>query len=131
MSFSFQKVVGVESDNSSLIGLRDIGEDAVNHSDEHSVLVRVTGVLDDWHNVGSRFGDVEQITAGSVRELDGVDETFGSDDVRNVRNCSSRSSTKIENLNIKLTFKPKNPFILVCLERCGFYQHHREWQQQA
>jgi len=66
VSFSFQKVVGVESDNSSLIGLRDIGEDDVDHADEHSVLVRVTGVLDDWHNVRARLRDVEQISAGSV-----------------------------------------------------------------
>lgn len=98
MSFSFQEVVRVESDNSSLVGLRNIGEDDVDHADEHSVLVRVTGVLDDRNNVGSSLRDVEQISAGSVRELDGVDETFGSDDVRNVRNCSSGSSTKIENL---------------------------------
>ena len=101
MSFRLQEVVRVESDNSSLIGLRDIGEDDVDHADEHSVLMRVTRVLDDRHNVGSSLGDVEQISAGSVRELDGVDETFWSDDVRNVRNCSSGSSTKIENLIIK------------------------------
>ena len=98
MSLSFQEVVSIESDDSSLIGLRDVSKDDVDHADEHSVLVRVTGVLDDRHNVGSRLSNVEKIATGSVGKLNSVDETFGSDDVRNVGNSGSRSSTKIENL---------------------------------
>lgn len=43
----FQKVVGVEADDTGLVGLGDVGEDDVDHGDEHSVFGGMTGVLDD------------------------------------------------------------------------------------
>lgn len=98
VTLRFQKVVGIECHNSGLIGLGNVSEDAVNHTDKHSVFVGVSGVLDDWDDVGSLLRDVEKISAGSVGEFNGVDETFWSDDVRDVGNSSSRGSTKIENL---------------------------------
>ena len=45
---SLQEVVRVEGDNTGLIWLGNIGEDAVNHADQHSVLPWVAGVLDNW-----------------------------------------------------------------------------------
>ena len=38
-----------------LVGLRHIGKDAVDHGDQHAVLVRVPRVLDDGNDVGSLF----------------------------------------------------------------------------
>ena len=71
-----EEVVRVESDDTGLVGLSDIGEHDVDHADEHSVLVRMTGVLDDRNDVGSLLGHVDQVAAGSVRELDCVDQSF-------------------------------------------------------
>jgi hypothetical protein len=36
-----------------LVGLCNVGEDCVNHSNEHAVLVGVTGIFDNWDNVGA------------------------------------------------------------------------------
>lgn len=74
----------VEGDDTGLIGLRNISEDDINHGDEHAVLVWVTGILNDGDDVGSLLGHVDEITTGSVRELNGVDETRWTDDIGNV-----------------------------------------------
>lgn len=39
--------MGVEGDDTRLVGLGDVGEDDVDHLDEHSVFLRVSGVVDD------------------------------------------------------------------------------------
>ena len=60
------EVRGVEAKNTGLIWLGDIGEDDVDHGHEHSVLLGVSGVLDDRDNVGSLLGHVDQITPASL-----------------------------------------------------------------
>ena len=42
---NLEEVLGVEDDDTGLIGLGNIGEDAIDHADEHAVLQWVTGVL--------------------------------------------------------------------------------------
>ena len=61
------------SRKTDLIRLSHVGEDGVHHGHEHPVLVRVSRVLDDRDNVGPLLGHVDEIAAGPVRELDGVD----------------------------------------------------------
>lgn len=39
--------MGVEADDSGLVGLSDVGEDDVDHLNQHSVFLGVTGVFDD------------------------------------------------------------------------------------
>lgn len=77
--------MGVQTDDTSLIGLRDIGEDGVDHADEHAVLQGVAGVFDDRDDVGAMRSHADQITAGTVRELNGVNGTGRADDVSDVR----------------------------------------------
>ena len=57
-----------------MIRLSDISEDDIDHVEEHAVLERVTSILNDGDDVGSDLGEVDKITARTVRELDGVDE---------------------------------------------------------
>ena len=95
---ALQEETSIQSDDTGLVRLGDIGEDAVDHWDEHSVLQGMTGVLDNGDNVGAASCHVDQVTAGSVRELDGVDCTSGANNVGNVRNGSSRSGTEVQNL---------------------------------
>ena len=98
MTFRFEEVVRIEGDDTSLVRLGDVGEDAVDHTDKHSVLVWVSGVLDNRNNICSRLGDVQQVPSGTVRELDSVDESLRTDDVGNVGHSCSRSSSQVKNL---------------------------------
>jgi hypothetical protein len=110
--------------------LLTIGEDDIDHADEHPVLCRVTGVLDDGDNVGPLLGHVDEISSTSVRELDSVYGSLGSDNVGNVgyrgtavrarnsirikrhqlpsrhsssaRSTDSRSSSEVEHLGTRL-----------------------------
>lgn len=68
-----QEQVGVQANDTSLVRLGNIGEDAVNHGNKHAILERVTGVLDDRDDVGAVSGHVDKITARTVGELDSVD----------------------------------------------------------
>lgn len=96
VSAVLEEILRVEGDDSGLIGLRNVSEHGVDHADQHAILVRMTSVFDDRNNIRSLLGDVDQITARSGGELDGIDETFGSDNVRDVGNCGSGSSAQIE-----------------------------------
>lgn len=48
-----EEVVCVESNNTCLIGLSDIGENDIDHLDEHSVFLGVTSVFYDGDGVGT------------------------------------------------------------------------------
>lgn len=97
-SLVLEEQVCVQGDNSGLIGLGNIGEDSVDHSDEHSVLLGVSSILDDGDDVGSLLGHAYQVSAGSVGELNSVDGTGGAHDISNVRNGGSGGSTKVQDL---------------------------------
>jgi len=93
-----QEVVGVDTNDTGLIRLGNIGKDDIDHTDEHAVLVGVTSILNNGDDVGALLGHVDQIASRAVRELDGVDETLRSDNIGNVGNGGSGSSTEVENL---------------------------------
>jgi len=93
-----EKMVRIEGNDTGLVWLRDIGEDAINHADEHSVLVRVSGVLDNRNNICPRLGHVEQISSRAVRELDSVDESFRADDVGNMGHSGARGGAQVKDL---------------------------------
>lgn len=95
---NLEEQVGVETDDTGLVRLGNIGEDAVDHADEHAVLERVTGILDDGDDVCAVGSHVDEITAGTVGELDGVDGTGGTDNISNVGDGGTRGSTKVKNL---------------------------------
>lgn len=101
-TLSLEEHVGVQSNNTGLIGLGNIGEDDINHGHEHTVTERVTGILNDRDDVGTVSGHADQITARAVRELDGVDVTSGSDNISDVRNGGTGGSTNVENLGAGL-----------------------------
>lgn len=90
--------MAVESDNTGLIGLGNIGEDDIDHADEHAVLHGVTGILNDGDDVGALLGHVDEVTSGTVRELDGVDVSGGADDIGDVRNGGTGCGTEVEDL---------------------------------
>jgi len=93
-----QEQMGIQTDNTSLIGLSNICEDNIHHADQHSVSERVTSVLNDWDDVGSVCSHIDQITARAVGELDSKNRSSGPNNIRDVGNGCSRRSTEIENL---------------------------------
>lgn len=58
-----EEELGVEGDNPGLVRLGDVSEDAVDHGDEHAVLVGVPRVLDDRHHVRPLLRHVQQVAA--------------------------------------------------------------------
>ena len=77
----------------------------------------MTSIFDDGNNVRAFLGHIQEISAGSMRELHGVDktllnederthaqqsrrdgrETYGSNDIGHMRNSCTTSCTKIKN----------------------------------
>lgn len=92
----------VEARLPGLIGLGNIGEDDIDHGEEHAVSHGLTGILDDRDDVGAAGSHVDEITAGTVRELDGVDGTGRADNIGNVGNGSTGGSTEVEDLGAGL-----------------------------
>lgn len=45
-----EEVVRVEGNDTCLVGLGDVGKDDVDHLDEHSVFLRVSGVVNDGYS---------------------------------------------------------------------------------
>jgi hypothetical protein len=88
----------IQANNTGLIGLRNIGEDAINHADEHAVLERVTSVLDNWDDVCAVRGHVDQITSRAVGKLDSEDGSLGSNDISDVRHGGTGRGTEIKDL---------------------------------
>lgn len=93
--------VGVQADNTGLVGLGNIGEDDIDHGDEHTVTKRVSGVLDDGDNVGAVGSHADQVTAGTVGELNSVDVTSRSDDIGNVTDGGTAGGTEIQDLGAR------------------------------
>jgi len=67
--------IGIKGNDTSLIGLGDIGEDDVDHTDQHAVAEGLASIFDDGDDVRALLGHVGEIAAGAVGELDGVDDT--------------------------------------------------------
>ncbi|KAM3068761.1 hypothetical protein ACMFMG_012213 [Clarireedia jacksonii] len=94
--------MGVQSNDTCLIRLCHIREDNVDHGDQHSVLQWVTCIFDNRDNVCTVRSHVDEITAGSVRELNRKDCSGRSNNIGNVRNRGSRCGTKVEDLSTRL-----------------------------
>jgi hypothetical protein len=62
----------------------------------------VTGILNNGDNVGAVSGHANQVTAGAVRELNGVDVTGRTDNISDVGNGGTAGTTQVENLGTRL-----------------------------
>ena len=93
-----EEVVRVERNDTRLVGLRDVGEDDIDHLHQHTVLLRVAGVLDDGDHVRALLSHADQVAARAVRELDSVHNALGADNVRDVRDGGAGGGTEVENL---------------------------------
>lgn len=94
--------VSVQTDNTGLVRLGNVGKDDIDHGDEHAVAERVTGILNNGDNIGTVSSHADQVTAGTVGELNGVDVTGGADDISNVGNGGTAGTTDVEDLGAGL-----------------------------
>jgi hypothetical protein len=62
----------------------------------------VASVFDDWDNVCAVSGHVDQITTRAMGELDSENGSSWSNNICNMRDGSSRSSTEVQNLCARL-----------------------------
>ena len=81
-----QEVVSIQGDNTGLIGLSNVSENDIDHSNEHAIFVGVTSVFNDGDDVRSLLGHVDQVTTGTVREFDRVNTAARTDNISNVGN---------------------------------------------
>merc|ERR1719350_1822053 len=93
-----EEVLRVKSHNPGLVRLSYISKHAVNHGDQHPVLVRVPGILYDWHHVSPLLGHVEQISARPVTELHCIHHPFRPHHIRHMAHCGATSSSQIQDL---------------------------------
>ena len=93
--------VGVEANNTGLVGLGNIGKDSIDHGHEHTVAERVSGVLDNGDDVGTVGGHANQVTAGTVRELNGIDVSGRSDNVSDVADGGTAGRTQVQDLGAR------------------------------
>lgn len=70
--------------DSGLIWLRNICENDIDHTDKHTVTEGLSGVFDDWDNVGPVCSHVDEISSRSVREFNREDCACRADHIRNV-----------------------------------------------
>ena len=97
-----EELMCVETDDTGLIGLCDVGEDTVDHADEHAVLQGVSGVLNDRNDIRAVRSHVDQISAGAVRELYSEDSTSLSNDISDVGDGGSAGGTEVEHFRARL-----------------------------
>ena len=70
--------------NSGLIRLRNICENDIDHTNEHTITKGLSGVLDDWDNVGTVCSHVDEVSARPMREFNREDCACRTNDIRNV-----------------------------------------------
>ncbi|EEQ39623.1 hypothetical protein CLUG_03750 [Clavispora lusitaniae ATCC 42720] len=93
-----QEQVGVQGDNTSSVRLGHISENGVDHTDQHTVLLWVTSVVNDWDDIRSLLSHADQLSTWSVRKFNCVNQTFRANHIRNVGDRSTRGSTQVQNL---------------------------------
>lgn len=84
MSSIPQEGVGVQGHNSGLVWLGHIGKDDIHHCDKHAVFVWVSSIFNYRNNVSPLLGQVDEVTARAVGELNCVDQTIRADNIRDV-----------------------------------------------
>jgi hypothetical protein len=57
--------------------------------------LRVTGIFNDGNNVGTLLGHIDQVTTRAVREFNGIHSSLGPNDIGNVGDRGTGSSTEI------------------------------------
>ena len=107
-SAELKEVLGVDNDDSGLIRLSDISEDAVNSGRDHeSVVLGFSSVLNDGDDVGSFLGHVDEISSTSLGVLHSENCSslkfiiyliYRTDKIGDVRNGGSIGSSKVEDL---------------------------------
>lgn len=51
--------MSILGNNTCLIGLSNVGEDNVNHSDKEAIVMRFTSIMNDGDDVGALLGHID------------------------------------------------------------------------
>mmetsp|Transcript_14903 Transcript_14903/g.19503 ORF Transcript_14903/g.19503 Transcript_14903/m.19503 type:complete len:322 (-) Transcript_14903:106-1071(-) len=98
MATILQEVMRIQRHNTSLIGLGHIRKDGVNHTNQHSVLQRVSSIFNNGDNVGTLFGHGQQIAPWAMTEFHSIHGTSGTDNIGYVTHTRTGSGTNVQYL---------------------------------
>lgn len=66
LSTVFQVHMRVFRNDTGLIRLSNISENNIDHPDNESIIQRLSSIMDDWDNIGSLLGHIDQISTHSM-----------------------------------------------------------------
>ena len=72
--------------NTSLIWLSNVCKDNINHTDQKSVILRLTSIMNYGNNIRSFFCHIYKISSNSMREFNSINNSFNTHNIRNMRN---------------------------------------------
>ena len=76
--------VCIHCNDSSLIRLRNICENDIDHGNKHAVAEGLSGVFDDWDNVRAVCSHIDEISSRPVREFNCEDGACRANNIRDV-----------------------------------------------
>jgi hypothetical protein len=94
-----QEVVRIDCHNTSLVRLRHIREDNIHHANQHTILQRMPGVLNNRDNIRPLLRHVHQVSSTAMRKLHSVDNPRRTYDVGDMRDGSTRRSSEVEHMS--------------------------------
>ena len=83
-------------DDSCLVRLSNVSEYHINHSNQKSVILWFSRIVDYGDYVGTLLSHVDQISPHSMRKLNTVDNSSRTNDVWDVRDSSAWSCSQVE-----------------------------------
>lgn len=66
MTSVFDEHVCIVCENTGLIRLRNICKDDIDHRHKHAILLWMTGIFDDWHDVRAFLCHIDKITSNTL-----------------------------------------------------------------
>lgn len=76
VSIILEEHMRVDGDNTGLVRLGNIGEHNIDHWHQHTVSLRMASIFDDWHDIDTLLGSIDEVTASTLRELDSIHHSF-------------------------------------------------------
>lgn len=100
-TLGLEEHVRVQTDNTRLIGLGNIGKNGVNHGHEHTVAERVSGILDNGNDIRAVSRHANQVTTRAMREFNSVDVASGSNNISDMADRGTASGTQVQDLSAR------------------------------
>lgn len=92
----------VEAENTGLIWLSDIGEDDINHRYEHSVLLGMSGILNNGDDICTLLSHVDEIATDTLGEFNSVYGSLWANHIGDMGHGGTSCGSDVEDLAARL-----------------------------